>query len=264
MDHTRRVVRAQDGADISYLVVAGREPAVVIVHGLAGSAGEFMPTARALAGRKVVLIDQRGHGGSTRLPSDTSREAFVRDVISVIDSEASGPVHLVGHSMGAHTAKIAGAVRPDLVRSLVLLECNEGSGTEQELAALGDYFRSWPVPFIDRSAASKFLGDGPLQRAWIEDMEHREGGLFPRFDPEVMAAALAPLAEPRWAEWESVWAPTLVIYAADGMFTEEQKAQFVERGNDVTRFDLAGGSHDAHLDAFEQWIGALTGFLDVR
>jgi hypothetical protein len=30
------------------------------------------------------------------------------------------------------------------------------------------------------------------------------------------------------------------------------------------RVDLAGGSHDAHLDAFEQWIEALTRFLDVR
>ncbi|MDQ0664516.1 hypothetical protein QFZ35_003014 [Arthrobacter ulcerisalmonis] len=48
------------------------------------------------------------------------------------------------------------------------------------------------------------------------------------------------------------------------MFTEEQKAQFTERGNDVTRIDLARGSHDAHLDAFEQWMEALTGFLDAR
>jgi hypothetical protein len=48
------------------------------------------------------------------------------------------------------------------------------------------------------------------------------------------------------------------------MFSEEQKTRFVEGGSDVTRVDLAGGSHDAHLDAFEQWIEALTGFLDVR
>jgi pimeloyl-ACP methyl ester carboxylesterase len=193
---TRRFVRADDGVEISYAVVHGSEPAVVILHGLAGSGREFLSTARALSGRKVVLVDQRGHGLSTRLPSDTSREAFVGDVIAVIDREASSPVHLVGHSMGAHTAMLAAAERPDLVRTLALLECGERSGGDQEQASLGAYFRSWPVPFADRAAAAKFLGDGPLQRAWVEDMECREDGLHPRFDPDVMIAAIRPLAEP--------------------------------------------------------------------
>jgi pimeloyl-ACP methyl ester carboxylesterase len=264
MDQTRRVLRADDGVDISYVVIPGSEPAVVILHGLAGSGREFVSTARALSGRKIILVDQRGHGWSTRLPSDTSRAAFVGDVVSVMDREASSPVHLVGHSMGAHTAMLAAVARPDLVRTLVLLECGEGSGNDQEHASIGEYFRSWPVPFADRAAAAEFLGDGPLHRAWVEDMEHREDGLHPRFDPEVMVAAITPLAEPRWQEWSRVQAPTLVVYAAGGMFSEEQKTRFVERGSDVTRVDLAGGSHDAHLDAFEQWIEALTRFLDVR
>ncbi|WP_354191499.1 alpha/beta hydrolase [Arthrobacter sp. UYCu712] len=255
---------ADDGIEISYVVIDGSEPAVVILHGLAGSGREFLPSAHALSGRKVVLVDQRGHGLSTRLPLDTSREAFVRDVVAVIDREASSPVHLVGHSMGAHTAMIAAAAHPDLVWTLVLLECGERSGSDQEHAALSEYFRSWPVPFADRAAAAKFLGDGPLQRAWVEDMEYRADGLHPRFDPEVMIAAITPLAEPRWQEWSRVQAPTLVVYAGGGMFTEEQKAQFVERGSDVTRVDLADGSHDAHLDASGQWKEALTAFLDVR
>lgn len=234
----------------------------MILHGLAGSGREFLSTAQALSGRKVVVVDQRGHGLSTRLPTDTSREAFVRDVIAVIDREASRPVHLVGHSMGAHTAMLAAAKHPDLVRALVLLEGGEGSGTCQEHAALGEYFRSWPLPFGDPSAAAEFLGDGPLQRAWIEDLEQREDGLYPRFDPEVMIAAISPVAVPRWQEWSRVQAPTLVIYSDGGMFTEEQKARFVERGSNVTRIDIAGASHDAHLDAFEQWINALTKFLN--
>lgn len=95
-------------------------------------------------------------------------------------------------------------------------------------------------------------------------MEYRDDGLHPRFDPAVMVAALTPLADPRWKEWARVQAPTLVVYAGDGMFSEEQKARFVERGNHVTRIDLPSGSHDAHLDAFDQWMEALMNFLDAR
>lgn len=262
MELTRHFVRTIDGVEISYTVFSGMEPAVVILHGLAGSGREFLPTAQALSGRKVVLVDQRGHGLSTRLPADTSREAFVRDVVAVIDREATVPVHLIGHSMGAHTAMLAAATRPDLINTLVLLEGGEGSGTYQEHEGLLEYFRSWPTPFADRDAASEFLGDGPLQRAWIDDLEEREDGLHPRFDAEVMFAAISAVAIPRWKEWSRVQARTLVIYADGGMFTEEQKARFVSRGQDVLRVDIPDASHDAHLDAFDHWIDAVTGFLN--
>ncbi|MCP2030357.1 pimeloyl-ACP methyl ester carboxylesterase [Okibacterium sp. HSC-33S16] len=252
-----------DGTKISYSVFDGAEPAVVILHGLGGSHREFIETARALPGRKVIPIDQRGHGRSTTVPADTSRDAFVRDVVSVIEAEAPGPVDIAGQSMGAHTAMLVAADRPDLVRRLVMLEGNQGGGTAEEHAALGDYFRSWEVPFADRAAALAALGDGPLAHALVNDLEERPDGLYPRFDAEVMQLIITGVALQRWAEWEGTHVPALVIYADGGIFSEEQKAEFIQRGQNVRRFDLANASHDAHLDAFEQWIDALTRFIDV-
>ncbi|WP_245979849.1 alpha/beta fold hydrolase [Gryllotalpicola protaetiae] len=249
---------------MSYSVFDGDSPAIVILHGLAGSSREFIPTASALSPRQVILIDQRGHGHSTRVPADTSRTAFVEDVVRVIEAESSQPVDLVGQSMGAHTAMLVAAARRDLVRRLVLLEGNEGGGSAEDHAALGDYFRSWEVPFASREAAAAALGDGPLAQAWVADLEERPDGLYPRFDADVMVATITAVAVPRWQEWQSVTAPTLVVYADGGMFTEEQKADFVARGVNVTRVDLDGASHDAHLDAFDQWMAALTEFLTAR
>ncbi|GAA2979283.1 alpha/beta hydrolase [Microbacterium terrae] len=249
---------------MSYFVFPGTEPTVVILHGLAGSGREFEPTARALAGRRVILIDQRGHGHSTRTPPDTSRAAYVGDVVRVIETESTGPVDIVGQSMGAHTAMLVAASHPNMVRRLVLLECDAGSGTPEERAALGAFFRSWKVPFPDRDAATSSLGGGPLARAWAADLEQRADGFYPRFDPDVMVATITDVAEPRWAEWAEVTAPALVIYAEHGMFTTQQQADFVARGTNVTRVDLSAGSHDAHLDAFDIWIIALSSFIDSR
>jgi pimeloyl-ACP methyl ester carboxylesterase len=243
-------------------VFDGADPAVVVLHGLTGSSREHIPTAHALAGRKVVLVDQRGHGASTRVPRDVSREAYVRDVVQVIEHHGGAPVDLVGQSMGAHTAMLTAASRPDLVRRLVLLECDEGSGTPPGHASLGDYLRSWPTPFPSRGAAAAFLGHGPLAQAWVADLEQRADGLYPRFDADVMQAAIAAVAVPRWAEWESVRGPTLLVYADGGMFTEEQKSAFAARGRHVTRIDLPNASHDAHLDASDAWVGALSDFLE--
>ncbi|TFD00139.1 alpha/beta hydrolase [Cryobacterium sinapicolor] len=264
MEAVIRTVSANDGVNISYSVFDGASPAVVILHGLAGSSREFVPTARTLSGRKVVLIDQRGHGLSTRLPADTSREAFVGDVVRVIEVEEFDAVDLVGQSMGAHTAMLVAAARPDLVRRLVLLEANEGGGLPEDHAALGDFFRSWDVPFTTRESASAALGVGPLAQAWVADLQERQDGFYPRFDPDVMVAAVSAVAHPRWEEWQAVAAPTLVVYADQGMFTEEQKNIFVSRGPNVLRVDLADASHDAHLDAFDQWIVALHNFVNAR
>lgn len=166
--------------------------------------------------------------------------------------------------MGAHTAMLVAAARPDLVQGLVLLEGGAGGGDTLENQKLGAFFSSWPAPFQDREAARAFLGDGPLERAWVEDLEERDDGHYPRFDPDVMVSTIDAAAAPRWQEWERVTAPTLVVYAQNGMFTEKQKTEFVNRGQHVVRADLVGASHDAHLDTFDPWIEALREFLDGR
>lgn len=264
MDRARSTITARDGATIAYELVDGADPAVLILHGLAGSSREWVATARALAPRAVALVDQRGHGASTRRPDDVSRAAFVDDIARVIDALGRGPIDLVGQSMGAHTAMLVAAAHPEAVRRLVLLEGNEGGGTAAEHAAIGDYFRAWEVPFDDRAAARRALGDGPLGQAWVADLEQRPDGLYPRFEPDVMQRAITAVGVPRWAEWESVTAPTLVVYAEHGMFEEAKKVEFVRRGRNATRVDLEDASHDAHLDAHESWMSALRSFLEAR
>ena len=182
------------------------------------------------------------------------------DVVRVIE-ETGPPVALVGQSMGGHTAMLVAAARPDLVSQLVLLEADAAGGRAEGHAAMGEYFRSWPVPFPSRDAAAAFLGDAPLARAWAADLEEHDGGFRPRFDAGVMVAAISAVAVPRWTEWESVAVPTLVVYGGEGMFAEAAKAEFVRRGSNAARIDLPGASHDAHLDCFGPRMAALRGFL---
>lgn len=259
---TLSTLRSPDGAQIAYEVFEGAEPAVVILHGLAGSRREFVPTAHAMAGRKVILIDLRGHGDSTRRPTSLARDAFVADVASVIKAAASRPVHLVGQSMGAHTAMLVAAAHPHLVDRLVMLEANQGGDSPQHASELGRFFASWKAPYADESAALADLGDSPLTRAWVADMEATDEGLRPRFDADVMMRIARPMTREYWDEWQRVTAPCLVVYADGGMFDEAQKARFVSHNPHAVRVDLRGASHDAHLDAFEQWVKALLAFLD--
>lgn len=209
-------VQRTGGVSIAVTDLGGDGPVVVLLHGLAGSSRELVPTAHALQGYRVLLVDQRGHGASTRLPDDLSRDAFVDDVVAVLEELVPGRrATLVGQSMGAHTAVLAAVARPDLVEGLVMLEGHvSGSGDPSEAAGLGRFFASWPVPFEDEAAAREFLGDDTIVDAWVADLQQTDVGLVPRFDPAVMQRTIEAVHEPRWDEWEALHVPTLAIFAS--------------------------------------------------
>ncbi|MDQ1126708.1 Pimeloyl-ACP methyl ester carboxylesterase [Microbacterium sp. LKL04] len=258
MTITRRRITRGD-VDLSVLDAGGAGPLLVLLHGLAGSAAEMVATAEALTDSfRIVALDQRGHGRSTRRPGDLSRRAFVEDVVAVIDLfSPRDPATLVGQSMGAHTAFLTAATHPDLVADIVMLEGHAEGGRPGEAAALGSFFASWPTPFADPAAALAFLGDSPLSRAWIADFEETPAGLSPRFDADVMAAVLEDVHRPQWTAWESLTVPTLVVFGKDGMFTAAQRDELIARRPQTRRADLSQGSHDAHLDATGEWVATL-------
>lgn len=263
---TARRTLERAGVPLSVTDHAGSGPPVVILHGLAGSSRELEETARALAPHRVLTPDARGHGESTRRPADVSRQAHVDDVVHVIEALVGGPVTLIGQSMGGHTALLVAAARPDLVERLVLLEAGVGGdGTAESRIAMRAFFESWPRPFRDRAEAEAFLGHSALARAWAADLREESDGLWPRFDVDVVLDTIAAVdARPAWEEWARVAAPTLVVFAADGIFDETVWRALVDHRPGVTRVDLAGGSHDAHLDAFPEWSDAVRVFVDGR
>lgn len=252
------------GVDLAVTDAGGEGPPVLLLHGLAGSSRELLETAAALTdSHHVLLLDQRGHGGSTRHPRDVSRQAFVDDVVAVAHHVLPGQaLTLVGQSMGAHTAFLVAAQRPDLVAGLVLLEGHPAGGaTASDAHTLGRYLASWPVPFPDEATALDFLGESPLARAWVADLEHTPAGLRPRFAADVMEQVMIGLVEPRWREWEALSVPTLAVYGDQGLFTADQVDDVFRRRPATQRADLVGAGHDAHLDALQAWIAVLRGFL---
>lgn len=137
------------------------------------------------------------------------------DVVHVIEAVIGGPVTLVGQSMGGHTALLVAAARQDLVARLVLLEAGVGGdGTEHSRERMRDFFASWPRPFTDRTQAQSFLGDSPIGRAWLADLEERPDGFWPRFNMDVIMETIADVdAQARWEEWSGIDVPTLAVFA---------------------------------------------------
>lgn len=102
-----------------------------------------------------------------------------------------------------------------------------------------------------------------MARSWVRDLEQRGDGLWPRFEPDIMRTAIAAVAdEARWAQWRTVKAPTLLIRGQHGAIAETEVRQMLAARPDVTHVVLPGAGHDVHLERHDDWIRALTTFLD--
>lgn len=96
-------------------------PPARYVHGLGGSSTNWTDLATLLRGHVAgAAIDLPGAGYSDPAPHYTLAANAAR-VISWIEHDRVGPVHLVGNSLGGTVAVKVAAERPDLVRTLTLI-----------------------------------------------------------------------------------------------------------------------------------------------
>jgi pimeloyl-ACP methyl ester carboxylesterase len=260
----------RDGVRLAGVDFGGDGAPILLLHGLAGYAGEWAETAHWLSERaRVVALDARGHGSSERFPADVSRAAHVADAAFALERLEFGRVVVVGQSLGGLTALLLASECPDLVRGLVMVEAGPGGGGDASshdanVAELGDALRRWPVPFPSREAAVDFFGGPSLTaKAWTGGLERRDGGWWPRFDIEVMMRTLHEAdSQSYWERWEDISCPALVVRGGDGSLPLADAESMVARGRHAQLVELADAKHDLHLDRPGEWRQALSEFLD--
>jgi pimeloyl-ACP methyl ester carboxylesterase len=108
------------GSRLRYLVAGEGDP-LVLVHGLGGAAANWLALAPLLLpGRRLLVPELPGHGGSSPLPAAPSLSPYADVLGLLLEHEGAAPAAVVGHSLGGAVALRLALRRPEAVSALVL------------------------------------------------------------------------------------------------------------------------------------------------
>ena len=122
MTTTGRLDRG-DGTELAWMKQEGRGPTIVFLPGfrsdMTGDKATALAAFAAARGQAMLRFDYSGHGASGGAFLDGTIGQWAADALAAVDCLTTGPLVLVGSSMGGWIALLTALARPDRVMALV-------------------------------------------------------------------------------------------------------------------------------------------------
>jgi pimeloyl-ACP methyl ester carboxylesterase len=204
----------------------GSGPPLVLVHGLAGSATNWVELVPELVERyRVLVVDLPGHGDSEPPRRGSNVSDFADAVAHVVELEDAGPAFVAGHSFGGHVALRLAHLRPDLVRGLLLVAPAGIATTTRSLqlaVALAGVVRPgrWVAPLRHRYAGRQWYRRALFRPWFVSDAtaisERATVGFLEgqRLHLDTRTAGRAMIADDPRPDLEHVACPVLILWGA--------------------------------------------------
>lgn len=242
-------------------------PVLVMGHGLLFSTTMWRHQVEALRSTyRCVTIDWRGQGASPAAAS-YDMDSLYGDAVALIEHLDVGPVHYLGLSMGGFVGQRVAARRPDLVRSLTLIDTSAGPEDPEKIKRYRLLAMIYGVvglrPLLGQVApimfSTGFLAT-PQGRATVEVWMEELGRQNRRGTKGAIRGVTDRL--PVFDEIAAISAPTLVIVGTEDPATPVAKAQVIAAGiPGATLEQLPGVGHVSTLEAPEAVNAAIIPFL---
>lgn len=283
---------ADVGGPVHYVDFGGEGRPLLMVHGLGGSALNWMAVGPEIANDYHALaLDLAGFGQTPLFRRSAAVGANGQLVHDFIEKVIGEPVVLMGNSMGGHIAILEAAAQPSWVTSLVLVDpAIPGVHLQRPEPAMLGAMAALSVPglaemLLDRRARA--LGPEGLVRQSLAvvcadpsrlsqeivdahvTLTRERDRLGPQNGRAFLQASRSiglRMADPRfWARVARVQAPTLLIHGSlDRLIPVAAARELARRRPDWTLEVLEGVGHVPMMETPESFMNALQAWGPYR
>jgi pimeloyl-ACP methyl ester carboxylesterase len=274
----RRVrVQVAPGRALSALVWGDAEPELVLLHGGAQNAHTWDTVALALD-RPLIAVDLPGHGHSDGGRAGSLAVAGnADDVAIVVEQLAPGAAAVVGMSLGGLTAMALSDRRPDLVRSLVLVDITPGVDADkaQAITAFIDGPESFPSFEEILARTIQFnptRSESSLRRGILHNAVQREDGSwvwrYARFRTDdrrlTGESGGMPDYDALWDALGRIEVPLMLVRGmrAQSVVSDADEAELLRRCPSARVEHVAEAGHSVQGDTPVELARLLESFLD--
>ncbi|HEX4189591.1 MAG TPA: alpha/beta fold hydrolase [Marmoricola sp.] len=243
-------------------------PVLVMGHGLLFSTSMWRHQIEELSATyRCIAVDWRGQGGTPATPGGYDMDTLYADLVALIEHLDVGPVHYAGLSMGGFVGQRLAARRPDLVRSLMLIDTSSGPEDPEKIKKYRLLSTVYGLvglkPLLGQVAPIMFTpayletdAGKATVTAWIDELAPLERRGIKK---AIRGVTDRP---PIIDEISAIGAPTLVIVGTEDVATPVAKAEVIAAAVPGARLEqLDGVGHVSTLEDPARINALMTEFL---
>ena len=251
------------GAKINYEISGEGEETMLFSHGLLFNKSMFAAQIEHFSKNyRCIAYDHRGQGQSES-DGPFDMESLYGDCVALVEELNPGPIHFVGLSMGGFMGLRLAARRPDLVRSLVILE----SSAQTEAFKLKYNVLVQLVKLFGVSSVLGRVMPVMFGRKFLKDDARREQRQFWKKHlgalPKTIVGPVRGVIDRQGVEDElaNIKSPTLILVGDQDKATPVPKSEFIARNIEGSLLQvLPGAGHSASIEEPEQVIKLMQEF----
>jgi pimeloyl-ACP methyl ester carboxylesterase len=212
---------------------------------------------------QVVTLDVRGHGQSGKPPGPYSVPLFAADTVRLMEAVDIAPAHVVGISMGGMIAFQLAVDRPDLIKSMVIVNSSPElvPRTFKERLLIMQRFA------IVRLLGMRKMGEVLSKRLFIKpEQEELRQQLVERWaenDPQAYREAMRALVG--WSvvdRLKTINCPVLVVAADEDYSPVAAKETFVAKMPDARLEIIEDSRHATAVEHPQQFNAIVAAFFE--
>jgi 3-oxoadipate enol-lactonase len=242
---------------------------IVFSHGLLWSGFMFHKQEAFLKDRyRVITFDHRGQGKTSSPESGYDMDTLYEDAAKLIETLCPNQkVHFAGLSMGGFVGMRVASRRPDLLKSLILMETSsdaespENIGKYRTLNTVMKWIGTWAVvsKVMPIMFGQKFINDSTRN----DERKVWEGQMKLGKSPGINRAVAGVIERNSiFEEIVKIKLPTLIIVGTQDVATPPAKAERIHSQISGSRLvKIEGGGHTSSIEEPEQVNKAIDSFL---